>query len=184
MKPLETLKNEHGLIRQFLDLLEGALKKMKEGQNPPREFFDKAVHFARKFADEYHHIKEEHIMFVRLAQKHGGEYDGQIESLRHQHETGRDHIAEIGAALDGYEEGSPLKKDTIMLAISDYVPMLRDHIHTEDHVFFPMAYEHLSEEDQDQLQVEFERARQKAGDETFEFFHKMVVDMGSILTHM
>ncbi len=74
--------------------------------------------------------------------------------------------------------------DAIMLAMSDYIPMLRDHIHTEDHVFFPMAYEQLTQEEQDQLEVEFERAREKAGGETFEFYHKMVIDMGSILTHM
>ena len=111
MKPLETLKNEHGLIRQFLDIMEGALKKLREGERPPREFFEKGIHFARKFADEYHHLKEEHIMFVRLAQKQSGEYDGEVESLRHQHETGRDHIAAIGAALDGYETGNPIKTD-------------------------------------------------------------------------
>ncbi len=184
MKPLETLKNEHGLIRQFLDILEGGLKKMREGERPPREFFEKAVHFAQKFADEYHHLKEEHIMFVRLAQKQGGEYDGQVESLRHQHETGRDHIAAIGAALDGYEDGNPIKTDVISQSLTDYIPMLRDHIHTEDHVFFPMAYELLTEDEQDQLQVEFDRARLKAGGETFEFYHKLVIDMSSTLTHM
>jgi len=184
MEPLETLKNEHGLIRQYLDHLEAALKKMREGARPPRPFFDKAVHFARDFADDYHHLKEEYVLFVRLAQKHAGEYDGQIESLRHQHETGRDHVATIAGALDGYEEGTSVNTDTIMMALMDYIPMLRDHIHTEDHVFFPMAGEQLTDEEEDQLRKEFDQARERAGDQGFEYFHKMVVDMGSILTHM
>lgn len=184
MKPLETLKNEHGLIRQYLDSLEEALKKMREGKRPPREFFDNAVRFGRGFADEHHHFKEEYVLFVQLAQKLGGEYDGQIESLRHQHETGRDHIAAIAGALDGYEEGDRIKADTIMMSLGEYIPMLRDHIHTEDHVFFPLAYEKLSEEEQQQVQAEFDQARRKAGEEDFEFFHKLVVDMRSMLTHL
>ena len=184
MKPMETLKNEHGLIRQFLDNLEFAGKRMEEGEKPPREFFDKALKFAREFADDYHHIKEEHLMFVRLAQKAAGTMDGQIESLRHQHETGRDHIAAIGAALDGYEDGNPVKVDQIKESVAAYVPMLRDHIHTEDHLFFPLAEKALSAEEMAQLEGEFARARQKAGEEPFESYHKLVIDMGSMLVHM
>ena len=184
MKPLETLKNEHGLIRQFLDQLELAGNKLEAGERPPRDFFEMALRFAREFADEYHHIKEEHILFVQLAQKHGGSMDGQTESLRHQHETGRDHIAAIGAALDGYGKGSPVKTDQIKDAIREYVPMLRDHTHTEDHHYFPLAEKVLSEEEHALLQVEFDRAREAAGEEPFEFYHMMVVQMGSMLAHM
>ncbi len=184
MKPLEILKNEHGLIRRYLDLLESAANRMEEGKKPPREFFEKGVRFGREFADEFHHHKEELILFVRLAQKHEGAMDGDIESLRHQHETGRDHVAAIGAALDGYESGNPVKTDQIREALRAYVPMLRDHIHTEDHVFFPMAEEKLTPEEHAQLEAEFERARQKAGLGTFEEYHKLVVDMSSLLTHV
>jgi len=183
MKPLETLRNEHGLIRQFLDQLELAGEGLESGQRPPREFFELALRFAREFADEYHHIKEEHILFVQVAQKHGGSLDGQTESLRHQHETGRNHIAAIGAALDGYEAGSPIQTDQIKEAILEYVPMLREHTHTEDHVYFPLADKVLSEEEHAMLQVEFDRARKKAGEEPFEFYHMMVVQMGSMLAH-
>lgn len=184
MKPLETLRNEHGLIRQYLDNLEGALRKMREGERPPREFFEKAVKFGREFADDYHHVKEELIMFVRLAQKMGGEYDGQIESLRHQHETGRDQISVINAALAGYEEEGSFRFDEITESLTNYIPMLRDHIHTEDHVFFPLAYEKLDAEEQEQLQAEFDRAKEKSGGDIFEESHSLVIEMGSILRHM
>lgn len=184
MKPMDTLRNEHGLIRQFLDNLELSGRKMDQGEKPPREFFEKALRFAREFADGFHHIKEEHLMFVRLAQKAGGSMDGQMESLRHQHETGRDHIASIGAALDGYEAGNPVKTDQIRRSLAAYVPMLREHIHTEDHIFFPLAEKALTDEELQQLEVAFAPARDKAGDEPFEFYHKLVVDMGSGLAHL
>ena len=69
MAVTEMLVNEHGLIRRFLEELALADEKLENGVKPPRDFYEKAVQFARTFADRFHHIKEEYVMFVRLAQK-------------------------------------------------------------------------------------------------------------------
>ncbi|MBW1941869.1 MAG: hypothetical protein JRJ51_03435 [Deltaproteobacteria bacterium] len=45
---------------------------------PAKEFFEKAVAFARNFADRFHHYKEEHVMFAQLAEKKAGFFDGPI----------------------------------------------------------------------------------------------------------
>ncbi len=184
MSPLETLRNEHGLIRQFLDNLALAVAKLEDGEQPPREFFDKAVLFARTFADSFHHIKEEHVMFVRLAQKNNGAIDGQIESLRHQHDRGRNYISAIAEALDGYAEGKPIQISDVLENAAAYISLLRNHIHKEEHVFFPMVDKELSDQEQDELRAEFDKARQKAGENAFENSHKFVVDMGSMLVHL
>ncbi len=184
MQPLETLRNEHGLIRQFLDNLALAVEKLENEERPPKEFFEKAVQFARTFADTFHHIKEEHVMFVRLAQKKSGAIDGQIEALRHQHERARDYIAAITDDLKGYGAGQPIPTSRILENTAAYVALLRNHIHKEDHIFFPMVQGELTREEEEQLQVEFERARVKVGEDTFETNHKLVVDMGSMLVHM
>ena len=184
MKPLEILANEHGVMRQFLDNLDLAVEKLKKDERPPKEFFENAVQFAKTFANELHHFKEEQVMFVRLAQKQNGTMDGQIESLRQQHDRGRNYISEISNALDGYGEGHPAQVSQVLNNTVAYTSMLRDHIQHEDHVFFPMVLKELSEEEGQQLQVEFEKARQKAGEDSFEKGHKLVVDMGSMLAHM
>ncbi len=188
MGPLEILSNEHGLIRQFLDNLALAVEKLEDEQRPPTEFFEKGVEFARTFADSFHHIKEEHVMFRRLAQNKGGEIDGQIESLRHQHERARNYTAAITEALPGYDSGQPFQVSQVLESAAAYVSLLRNHIHKEDHIFFPMVKEVLSEEEEEQLLVEFNKARDKAREETgaeaFESAHKLVVDMGSALVHM
>jgi len=62
--------------------------------------------------------------------------------------------------------------------------MLREHTHTEDHQYFPLAEKMLTEEEHALLQVEFDRARGKAGEEPFEFYHMLVVQMTSMLSHM
>ncbi len=184
MKAFDILTNEHGLIRHFLDNMGMAAQKIEEGQTPPAAFFENGVEFARRFADKYHHHKEEYVMFTRLAQTAGGEIDDQIQSLRHQHERSRECISTIAESLSGYEAGDSIKTGNLLEAVSAYVSLLRHHIHTEDHVFYPMAKEALSEEDQAALVEEFNKDSAKFGAETFQECHKLVVDMGSMLVHL
>ena len=75
MDPIETLSNEHGLIRQYLDVLSMAAEKIENSKRPSDAFFEKAVDLSRTFADGFHHFKEEHVLFVQLAQKKRGEVD-------------------------------------------------------------------------------------------------------------
>jgi hemerythrin-like domain-containing protein len=123
-------------------------------------------------------------MFVRLAQRKGGELDGEIEALRHQHEGARNYINTIASSIDGYAEGKPIPTSRLLENTAAYIALLRNHIHKEDHVFFPLVDELLTEEEHAELTLEFERAAGKAGEEAFEKHHKLVVDMGSMLVHM
>jgi hemerythrin-like domain-containing protein len=184
MDPLETLSNEHGLIRQFLDNLSMAAGQIERGNRPSAAFFEKGLDFARTFADRFHHFKEEHVLFVRLAQKKAGEIDAQLEALRHQHERGRELITGISNALDGYIACDPSKTADLLEKMAAYASLLRHHIHTEDHVFYPMARKLLSADEMAQLEKEFDKERAKGGADTFERSHKIVIDMGSILTHL
>jgi hemerythrin-like domain-containing protein len=184
MGPLEILRNEHGLIRQFVDNLSLAGEKMADGERVPTEFFAKAVRFAKTFADEFHHPKEEYVMFVRLAQKKGGAMDGEIESLRHQHEHARNYMAAIASSLSGYDQGNPIRTSDVLENMGAYIIMERAHIHKEDHVFFPMVADSFSADEMAQVNAEFEKVKKKVGGERFEEAHKLVVEMGSILQHM
>ncbi len=184
MDALETLSNEHGLIRRFLERLESAAEQLRQGRRPPREFYDLAVQFARAFADTVHHFKEEHVLFVRLAQRHEGALDAQLEALRHQHERGRRLLTQLAGHLPGYAEGDEEAARMLLATSSAYGDLLRDHIHREDHEFYPAARRTLTPEDMQALDEEFERDRQRRGALAFEVAHKQVVDMGSLLTHL
>jgi hemerythrin-like domain-containing protein len=183
MDLIETLTNEHGLIRQYLDNLAFAADRIENGQRPSEAFFEKALDFSRTFADQYHHFKEEHVLFVRLAQKKKGELDSQLDTLRYQHERGRELVSAIGRSVDGYVACDEMKTGDLLENMAAYVSLLRRHIHTEDHVFYPLAQTVLGTDDVAALELEFEKERQKHP-QTFERCHKLVVDMGSILTHL
>jgi hemerythrin-like domain-containing protein len=184
MDPLETLSNEHGLIRQYLDSLNMAAARIESGQRMSEAFFEKAVEFARTFADKFHHFKEEHVLFVRLAEKKKGEMDAQLDALRLQHERGRELVAGIANSVEGYIAKDPMKTADLLQNMAAYGSLLRHHIHTEDHVFYPAARKLLDQEEMDQIAHEFEKQREKQGPDTFERSHKLVVDLGSILIHM
>jgi len=184
MQPIEELTNEHGLIRQFVDNLSLAADKIENGQRPSQAFFEKALDFARGFADSYHHFKEEHVLFVQLAQKRQGDVDAQLDALRHQHERGRELVTGMADALDGYVAQDPGKTGDLLQNMSAYASLLRHHIHVEDHVFYPMARTALDEDEMAAIGVEFEKQRDKHGAGTFERNHKLVVDMGSMLSHL
>jgi len=184
MDPIETLSNEHGLIRQYLDVLSMAAEKIENGQRPSEAFFEKAVDFARSFADKYHHFKEEHVLFVQLAQKKQGEVDAQLDALRYEHERGRALVTGIENALPGYAAQDPIKTGELLENIAAYTSLLRHHIHVEDHVFYPMAKKTLTAEEFEALGPEFEKQHEKYGHDAFERSHKMVVDMGSVITHL
>ena len=184
MNCLEVLSNEHGLIRQYLENLNLAAEKLEEGLRPPVEFFAKAVEFSRTFTDKFHHFKEEHVLFVRLAEKKKGAIDAKLDALRYQHERGRSAVAGIDESLEGYAREDSISTTRLIEYISSYISLLRHHIHIEDHVFYPMAKEEISAEEETLIIREFEKAREKTGERAFEEAHKLVVDMGSMLVHM
>lgn len=184
MNAIETLSNEHGLIRQYLDNLELAARKIEDGQRPPREFFDRAVEFARTFVDKFHHFKEEHVMFMRLAAKHDGQLDGQLDTLRYEHERGRSLVSGMAQAISGYAEGDARKTGALLENAAAYVALLRHHIHVEDHVFYPLSAKTMTAEDMGALENEFGKARERHGERAFEENHKLVIDMGSMLIHL
>lgn len=181
MEAITTLMGEHDLIKQFMENLATAVLGMEEGLRPPREFFEKAAKFAHTFADKYHHFKEEHVMFAQLAQKKEGAIDTHIETLRHQHERGRDYWVEITNSLDGYERGGGVPTSTIIESAAAYIALLRQHIHVEDNVFFPLARHSFTEAEQQALMEEFEKAEERCGSDIVEKSCQLVMEMGNLL---
>ncbi len=181
MDPLQTLKHEHGLIRQVLDNVTLAKEDMENGNRPPVEFFQKAVEFFRIVVFKLHHFKEEHVMFGLLAQKKKGELDAQIEALNHQHNYGRNIISEISNSLEGYSEGKNIQTEKLMDSISQYASMLRKHMQKEDYVLYPMVAEELTDEEMQLLAQEFEKEESKNDEDYMETGRRLVEEMGLIL---
>ena len=182
-RPLDVLRDEHDLIRQYLNNLDIAVAKIESSALPPRELFDKALRFDREFAGEFHHYKEEDVMFARLAQKLNGAVAGQLDALRKQHDGARSYLAALNTALDGYAAGQPLQIERVKTSVAAYIFLLRNHIHVEDQAIFPLVAKTISTDEERQLYLEFEMARKKAGRDAFEVNRELVAEMRSMLSH-
>jgi hemerythrin-like domain-containing protein len=181
MEALHILIDEHVIIHQFLETLVVSLQKMEQGERPPKEFFEKAVSFARDFTDKYHHFKEEYILFNHLAMKKKGKVDAEVESLKFQHERGRALIGEVAKALEGYAKGQEAQRLTILESLAAYISLLRQHIHKEDYVFYPLVQREIPEQDYPGLMEAFHRESKKMGDKFVEKSKRNLYEMGSLL---
>ena len=176
MKATEILLREHAMILQALEILFRAQEKIEKNQQPPKGFFEKALVFVGEFTDEFHHFKEEYLMFGLLALKKGGAFDGPIGSLRYQHERCRACIREISNSLDGYAAGDDIATTRLLENLAAYVSLLRRHIYEEDHTFFKMAEQEISKEEEDLLLVQFKKEDQKMGGQTFYGQNRKLLD--------
>lgn len=181
MEALECLTAEHELIKLYIAHIAAAATEMKRGKRPPAEFFEQVVILAKQFVDTYHHDKEERQMFTLLAQKHAGAFDDRLEAISYQHERGREYVANILGAIDGYRAGQSGTAHLIIENLEAFASMLTEHIRREDDEFFPIVKRTLTDDEAEQLLVEFGRADERAGVGFFEQSRERVDKMGKLL---
>jgi hemerythrin-like domain-containing protein len=178
---IDILDKEHDLIRKGVDLLTLAAEKIVRNQNPPREFFEKAVNFTLNFTNKFHHYKEEIVMFGLLAQKHQGDIDAEIERLRSQHAALHDFMTEISQSLDGYSDNLDSEVRRLHRNLSDYIETLRRHIHAEDKIFYPLVTKTLSADEMDGLLEEFKKYDAETGIDITKVHEKMIDEMAALV---
>jgi hemerythrin-like domain-containing protein len=163
MHVTRVLIQEHVLIKQVLILLDRSRQALETGDPVPALFFEKAVTFCEQFADQFHHFKEEFLLFGMLSYKKQGELDTAMGVLRYQHERCKQSIARIKTALPRYEENDEMAVTRVLENLSVYVSLLHRHIGMEDRIFFPMAEKALSSEEANSLSHQFEHQAQRFG---------------------
>ncbi|MFH2131789.1 MAG: hemerythrin domain-containing protein [bacterium] len=174
MSALELLKKEHKLIQRYLDNMSVAQDLLIERETVPPTVIKGAIRFAKDFMNKTHHFKEEYVLFLKLAEKKGGELDPQIVSLRDQHERSRGLVSKIKEALNGYEKGDEVSFSAMAEQMGYYVSLEKSHLHREDHVFYPLAEKLFSAEEMAAFDVEFAKIDEKQGKGSFQKGVEMV----------
>ena len=157
MEPTEILMNEHRLIEKALDALEAWVAKL----GPAKDSADKAelarfVQFIRGFADDYHHGKEEDILFVAMVEHGFPREAGPIAVMLHEHDLGRNLVG----VLDGLaQQATPWSDDgraALGRTAREFASLLRQHIQKEDQVLYPMARARLPVPVQEEMARRFQ----------------------------
>jgi hemerythrin-like domain-containing protein len=142
MQLIEDLRTEHGLIEQLAGSLRAFVTARLAGQGDPADGA-RFMAFFRCYAGDFHHDKEEQILFRTLSEKAELPADrGPIAALTSEHKrmAGLLDAMEglLGAALDADDDRQRL----LALAV-DYSRSLWRHMDAENSVLFPEGQERL-----------------------------------------
>ena len=151
--PIEILVDEHKKILAEIDELENECQKLTNGGEIDRDFFSKKIDFIRDYADNFHHAKEEDILFSELSKENEGLKNGPIAQMLIEHDMGRAFVAGLQKGLEQND------KDKVIENALGYAQLLKSHIFKEDNILYPMAEDALSLEKQEEILKKFEEVK-------------------------
>ncbi len=147
MKPIGPLMIEHRLMERMLALFAGEQRRISASGAVDYGFLDSSLDFFKTYVDEFHHGKEEKILFKELAAKPLSPEDGKmLNELLEEHDRMRhatERLLDIRKQQPGTVQFAEMTKH--METLIKWSPV---HIEKEDKHFFISAMNYLSTEEQ------------------------------------
>lgn len=145
MKSIEILVEEHDNILKFTDICENECIKILEGKEIAIDFFRDSIEFIRNYADDYHHGKEERILFDYMIKYLGKTAESLVRyGMFVEHDLARKHVMDLETYLNQYEKEKNTKnKLGIISNMMAYVYLLRNHADKENKLVYPFAEKNL-----------------------------------------
>jgi hemerythrin-like domain-containing protein len=133
------LYQEHEIIVNAINLCRDLNLLINNRNDLYVKLAQQLLEFFRKYADGYHHYKEEKILFPLMAKRNEMLDDGILKEVLDQHMDFRDKLQKIEDAIKG---------NNLLLAqqlFIDYTETLLDHIAIENDEVFQIAESLFSE---------------------------------------
>ena len=156
MVATEALKKDHRLIEKMLDILQKTAKRLDQGGDAPAEALKNVSVFIKTFADNYHHGKEEELLFKAMEEKGFPREGGPIGVMLIEHDEGRGYSHALAESIEKYSAGDNSAKKAIAENARNYSDLLSQHIPKEDGILYMMADNILSESFQEELLKKFD----------------------------
>jgi hemerythrin-like domain-containing protein len=169
---LEVLYDEHSLITEAIEVARTAKALIGKNDEEYRSVVTQLIRFFRVFADQYHHQKEEEILFPEMMQKNEMLTEGVIREMLHNHEHFRESIHEIEFAVKNNELTSAAR------LIDEYTEGLLDHIAVENDELFLVALGLFSDHELENIYFRFEDLDRNLGDMKKEDFYNLPGELG------
>jgi hemerythrin-like domain-containing protein len=166
-KSIENMKQEHRQIEQVLGALETMALRASLGMAPSREVVAKFAVFFQKYADRWHHGKEEDRLFKTMHQFGFPMEAGPLAVMLAEHNEGRFHVGALAAIGSATGPLSGKELELVQSHAGAFIPLLRSHIQKEDNILYPMAVQSIPAPDLAALDLactDFEQLAMKAED--------------------
>jgi hemerythrin-like domain-containing protein len=180
MNAIEILVKEHDSILQMINITQSILNE-KDASTINLNHVEEIIDFVKNFADKYHHLKEEDVLFVEM-EKHGMPREGgPIGVMLNEHDEGRKYIKNATQAVEKFKSGDTLSYDQIKDNLLNYCTLLTNHIYKENNILYPMAERLLPTDVKSEMTNNFEKANASTiNNEYHDKYLKMVEELSTL----
>jgi hemerythrin-like domain-containing protein len=180
MNAIEILVKEHDSILQMIEITQLILTAEDETKinlNHVEEIVD----FIKKFADKYHHLKEEDVLFMEMERQGMPRQGGPIGVMLHEHDEGRAYIKLAEESIAKLKLGDRTAFSQIKENLMNYCTLLTNHIFKENNILYPMAAQLLPHDVLESMSVGFKESNLSTPDNEYVTkYLKLVADLRSI----
>jgi hemerythrin-like domain-containing protein len=180
MQISDDLKKEHQLILKYIGLMERYIEFSLENSNKPI-LLDKAeefIGFIQKFADQFHHAKEEDLLFKYLAAPGVLTHCNPLPQMLVEHDLGRKYVQGMKDSLTNKD------LDKLIDNTRDYGKLLKEHIQKEDNILYPMAENGIADPVKNALRNEYNNVEMQIGAQNvWNEYEKKFVELEKYLNH-
>jgi hemerythrin-like domain-containing protein len=166
------LTAEHRQIEPVLDAFDAWGVELESSIEDGRAETGRFVEVLGSFVNDWHHHREEGILFQMLDQACPLHERGPVASTLAEHGLLRGHLAALAALVQSPEPWTQAQRLEAIEAAASYTTLLRRDIATEESVLFPMADELLGIDANRELRSRFEVTAPPAG-MTFDHLHRL-----------
>lgn len=164
--PVKKLVDEHVLIKRLLALIPSIVEFTESSLTVDKALILDCVDFIRTYADKYHHMKEEDILFKYIDEK--AEI---IQVMYKDHDIGRGYVRQ---AVEGAEKNNKTQVKENLLAYRD---LLTQHIKKEDEILYPWIDRQLSTTQVGEMFRKCSEADASVGDELPKKYERFIVGL-------
>jgi hemerythrin-like domain-containing protein len=165
MQQTDQLTQEHNQIKRLLQVALVVCDRITRGEILPAEHLAAIVTFIRRYADAYHHAKEEDLLFPAMEAAGVSKEGGPIGVMLVEHVQGRAYATNMEGAVEEIRGGQSQAAEAFVANLRAYGELLVPHIFKEDNILYPMADERLTPEQQDRLAEQFEQVNREWSEE-------------------
>ncbi|MCX6291050.1 MAG: hemerythrin domain-containing protein [Bacteroidetes bacterium] len=158
-KTLQVLYDEHAVIVNAIDTARNTGSLIDKDNSFYEKIIRGLIRFFRLYADQYHHHKEEIILFPDMASRNEILGSGVIHEMFQNHEDFREMIRNIELNLDQKKYHDAQKQ------LNQYTEALLDHIAVENDELFLSAETLFNDKELEQIGFRFSDCDRELGDQ-------------------
>lgn len=155
-KAIEILMQEHTHIKKAIADTQALFLSIAHGKATLNEVKNR-INFFRKYADSYHHYKEEKVLFPEMIKRNEMLEFGVIHEMLENHEDFREMLAEVEQLTNEGDAAAAQQK------FDKYALAMLEHIAVEDDEVFQIAETLMNEDELLTVQYLFEDCDRELG---------------------